>query len=361
MTESTPVHYPLRNLYFYLTEGCNLACRHCWLAPKFDPGASRYPTLPVETFEAVHLRGPAARTTRGQADRRRAVDAPPHPRPAGNCAPGGPAVDSRNQRPVVHGCLAAEIARGKVIQVSVSLDGVDAATHEWVRNVAGSFEAAAQAVRNLAAAGLSTQVIFSIMRHNAHQVEAAARLAASSGAASIKYNIVQPTARGEMLHQADEVLSIAELVQLGRFIEYDLAKRMPIDIWFSHPMAFRPLSRIVQDGENSACGILSILGVLATGQYALCGIGENIAELVFGQAGKGLLAQLWHEHPILQALRQNLPGQLSGVCADCLMKNACLGECIAQNYYRSASLWAPFWFCEAAEAQGLFPASRLAR
>lgn len=44
---------PLNQLYFYLTEGCNLACRHCWLAPKFDADGSRYAMLPVELFETA--------------------------------------------------------------------------------------------------------------------------------------------------------------------------------------------------------------------------------------------------------------------------------------------------------------------
>ena len=43
----------INTLYFYLTEGCNLACRHCWLGPRFDPAGNRYPTLPVETFETA--------------------------------------------------------------------------------------------------------------------------------------------------------------------------------------------------------------------------------------------------------------------------------------------------------------------
>ena len=43
----------LGTLYFYLTEGCNLACRHCWIAPKLDTSANRYPVLPVELFEAA--------------------------------------------------------------------------------------------------------------------------------------------------------------------------------------------------------------------------------------------------------------------------------------------------------------------
>ena len=42
------------------------------------------------------------------------------------------------------------------------------------------------------------------------------------------------------------------------------------------------------------------------------------------------------------------------------MKGVCFGSCIAQNYYRRRNLWAPFWFCEEACAQGLFPGMRLA-
>src|SRR5512137_898432 len=28
----------LRTLYLYLTAGCNLACRHCWISPSYEPG-----------------------------------------------------------------------------------------------------------------------------------------------------------------------------------------------------------------------------------------------------------------------------------------------------------------------------------
>jgi sulfatase maturation enzyme AslB (radical SAM superfamily) len=32
---------PLNRLYLYLTDGCNLACRHCWISPAHDPGGQR--------------------------------------------------------------------------------------------------------------------------------------------------------------------------------------------------------------------------------------------------------------------------------------------------------------------------------
>ena len=38
---SDPAVPVLRQLYAYLTEGCNLACRHCYLAPKRDPTGER--------------------------------------------------------------------------------------------------------------------------------------------------------------------------------------------------------------------------------------------------------------------------------------------------------------------------------
>jgi len=41
------------------------------------------------------------------------------------------------------------------------------------------------------------------------------------------------------------------------------------------------------------------------------------------------------------------------------MNKVCLGSCLAQNYYNSRSLWAPFWFCHKAEKNSLFPSSRL--
>jgi MoaA/NifB/PqqE/SkfB family radical SAM enzyme len=54
-----------------------------------------------------------------------------------------------------------------------------------------------------------------------------------------------------------------------------------------------------------------------------------------------------------------MPHRLKGVCADCLMREQCLGTCLAQNYYRDGDLWGPFWFCDKAEKSGMFPGTRL--
>lgn len=350
----------LTQLYFYLTEGCNLACRHCWLAPKFDPDGSRYASLPVELFEtAIHEAKPlglqGVKLTGGEP-----LMHPEFPRLLEIVRQAELGLTIETNGLLMTPALAQEIARFPKRFVSVSLDGADAETHEWVRGVEGSFEAAIDALRKLAKAGMKPQVIFSVMRHNAHQVEKIIRLAEDLGAGSVKFNVVQPTERGEKIHESvDGVLTVEELIILGRRIETELAGDTRLQLFFDYPQAFRSLSRIANGDGCGTCSILHILGITSGGAYALCGIGEHTPELVFGRVGKDGLDEIWQTHPVLASLREGLPARLEGVCSRCLMKKLCLGSCLAQNYYRSGSLWTPFWFCQQAESLGLFPASRL--
>ena len=199
------------------------------------------------------------------------------------------------------------------------------------------------------------------MRHNSDQIEALVRLAESLGAGSVKFNLVQPTARGEKMREAGETLNIEELVELGKWVENDLSRLTNLRLYYSHPPAFKALGRMF--GEKGVgcgvCGIFGILGVLGNGSYALCGIGETVPEFIFGHAAKDRLVDVWENTPILNEIREGLPKRLTGVCADCLMREMCLGSCIAQNYYSSGNLWAPFWYCEEARKAGLFPETRL--
>jgi SynChlorMet cassette radical SAM/SPASM protein ScmF len=354
--------YPLNTIYFYLTEGCNLACRHCWIAPKFQGGGKSYPALPKELFQSIIQQAKplglsSVKLTGGEPLL--------HPQI-------GELLDIVRKEELgliveTNGvlctpALAKDLASCKNPFVSVSLDGADAETHEWMRGVSGSFEAALNGVRNLVAAGLRPQVIMSIVRRNREQIERVVRLAESLGAGSVKFNLVQPTARGEVMHENGETLTIEELVELGAWVENRLSDSAKIGLFYSHPAAFRPMSKMFGDGQGcGVCGIFGIIGVLANGSYALCGIGETVPELVFGHAARDSLSDIWANNAVLHELREGLPKRIEGVCSDCVMKGICLGSCVAQNYYSSKNLWAGFWYCEQAEKQGLFPDSRKAR
>ena len=257
--------------------------------------------------------------------------------------------------------IASMIAGIKNHFVSVSLDAIDAKTHDWLRGVPGGYVATVDGIQCLIDAGIKPQIIMSVLRRNRSQMKDMVSFAENIGAKSVKFNIIMPTKRGKTLHDNNETLSIEELVKAGIWVENNLIGESKIPIFYHHPPAFRPLGRMYgQNGDGCGnCNIKGVLGVLADGSYALCGIGSAVPELIFGNAKKDGLQDVWQNTPVLRELRDKLPERLEGICKDCLMKNACLGGCIAQNYYRSNNLWAPFWYCHQAHLAGLFPASRI--
>ena len=359
--KSQTLTYPLNQIYFYLTEGCNLRCRHCWIAPKYQGENKSHTALDLDLLKSIieqakPLGLTGVKLTGGE----------PLVHPQINEILEYIQTEDLSPTVETNGVLctpelARKLAECKNTSVSVSLDGADAGIHEWVRGVEGSFDAAIEGVRNIVKAGIKPQLIMTIMRQNKGQMESVVRLAERLGAGSVKFNILQPTARGERMHDSGEALAIGELVDLGQWVENTLATSTDLNLYYDHPVAFRPLGKMFGDNGDGCgvCSVLSILGVLANGSYALCGIGETVPEFVFGHVPANPLKDVWDKSPVLLELREGLPQRFEGICGDCLMKGMCLGNCVAQNYYRGRSIWAPYWFCEEAYKQGLFPETRV--
>jgi SynChlorMet cassette radical SAM/SPASM protein ScmF len=362
MTTPEPAQATLNQIYFYLTEGCNLRCRHCWIMideGDQEPASTGKALLDLKLFESIleqarPLGLSAVKLTGGEPflhpDIHRMLEI---------IRDAGLRLTIETNGVLVTPELAALTASCHRPFVSVSLDGVDPETHEWVRQVPGSFQAARRGIEYLVQAGLKPQIIFTIMEKNRDQVGDIARLAEEAGADSVKFNILQPSPRGDKMREQGDGLTIEEIVKIGRWVEGELADSVKLKLIFSYPTAFSPLKRVIgQNGSRSTCGIKGILGVLANGSYALCGIGSHIPELIFGHAARDRLADVWLNHPVLQEIREGLPHRLEGICSQCLLRPRCLGYCLAQNYYVSRNLWTPYWFCQQAEATGLFPESR---
>jgi len=348
----------LRSIYFYLTEGCNLACRHCWIAPKYDERGVM-PAIPVDIFqkvidEAMPLGLKDVKLTGGEPLM--------HPKFRELLE-----IIRRNDLGLTietNGLLctqeiAAEIARLPRRFVSVSIDGSDKATHEWLRGVPGSFEKAKHAIINLVQEGVRPQIITTLIRRNAGQIEEIVKMAENLGASSVKFNVVMPAGRGEKLSETDETLSIGDLIKIGEYVEKILPTKTKLKVFLDIPYAFRSLSGIACGRGCFRCNILNIIGVIASGEYALCGIGYHVKDLVFGMAGIDNLERIWKDNEVLNSLRSGIPDKLEGICSKCLMKYACQGSCIAQNFYKTNNIWSPFWFCDMAYNEGLFPKTRI--
>lgn len=356
------LRYPLHTIYFYLVDACNLRCRHCWIDPKYQGAGGSYTSLDPSLFSKIVREGrqlglSSVRFTGGEPLLHPALDE------LLDCVrenglqlsveTNGMLCSPSVVRTIRESCPTAYVA--------VSLDGVDAETHDWMRGVRGAFERTLRGIRNLVEAGIVTQVIMTITRHNVGQIGQLVRMAEQMGIESVKFNHIQPTARGVDLYRNGDALTVAELVALGEWMEQTLIPSTSLRIEPGHPIAFRPLSRIFgnKPGGCGLCGIFGVLGVLAGGKYALCGIGELIPELILGNASEESLETVWTESSLLSDIREGMPHRLQGVCSQCLFSARCLGSCIAQNYYSKRDIWAPYWYCEQAHEAGLFPSARL--
>lgn len=350
---------PLRILYFYLTGDCNLACRHCWIAPDFLNAGTSQKALPIDTFkkivtEAKEIGLTSVKLTGGEPLIH--PDIIPILRYISD-EELGVSVESNGVAMTPH--IADLIKSCKGHFISISIDGMKR-NHEWMRGVSGSFDRASQGVRTLVETGIHPQVIMAVAGRNKDEIGSLARYARDLGASSVKYNFITPTVRGEVMEQKGETLTVQEQIALSNWIQKELMQEIGIPLLTNIPKAFLPLSAMFgSESTCGGCGIFTILGVLHDGTFALCGIGKNVPELCFGHAKEDNVRDIWEHTPALTELREHLPSGLKGICARCLMKNICLGQCIAGNYYVNHDLLAGHKFCEDAAEARLFPETRL--
>jgi radical SAM protein with 4Fe4S-binding SPASM domain len=169
--------------------------------------------------------------------------------------------------------------------------------------------------------------------------------------------MVQASGRGEKMAERDQVLDFHKLVEFGKWVESYLQKKSKIPVYYNWPAAFYSLKNLM-DFEGYSCRIFNILGILHTGHLSMCGIGSQVPELCYGILGKNDVSDVWINQPMLIELRKELPVKLEGICEECVLQKSCLGSCIAQNYYMSKRLTAPYWFCQMADESGIFPTGR---
>ncbi|MCP4639674.1 MAG: SynChlorMet cassette radical SAM/SPASM protein ScmF [bacterium] len=356
--QSTAPDWPLQSIYFYLTAGCNLRCRHCWIAPPHDADGTKHPALSFDLFKSIVDQARPLGLGRLKLTGGEPLLAPDIDAILEWLGGTGIGLTVETNGVLCTPGRAEAIAACVAPSVAVSLDGANAETHETVRGVPGCFEAALQGVRNLVDAGLDPQLIMTLFSHNRGEVEDLVELAKSVGAESVKFNIAQPSGRGNSIWKGGKSPSVCELIEFGHYVEEELAESCGMRLFYSYPSVFRSMRLVQRERNGKGCNIKHIIGVLGDGSYALCGIGQVRSGLVFGNAAREPLKDVWENTPLLNDLREGLPERLEGICSDCVMKRHCLGYCIAQNWFSTGNLWAPFWFCKAAFDEGEFPSSR---
>jgi hypothetical protein len=120
-----------------------------------------------------------------------------------------------------------------------------------------------------------------VHRDNAGGIRDLIALARRLGARSVKFNLVRDMGRADQMRRMGRTLDVRELIRLGRLVDEEWGPAHGIETSWSWPPAFQPIRKLLRPSLGT-CGIHGILGVLASGHYALCGIGRAEEELVYG-------------------------------------------------------------------------------
>lgn len=348
---------PLTSLYLYLSERCNLRCRHCWVAPPgHEEGEEQTIDLAVLTktiAEAKELGLGTVKLTGGEPFLRKDIVELMR-----FLYGEGLSIDIESNGTMIDREMARIIKDCEVRQVSVSMDSSQAIQHEKLRGMKGCHGKSLAALNYLRIENISTQVIMSLYKENVSEIEAMAALCDELEVPSFKINPVMPTGRGGNVFLNRENVDIEELIRIDRWIETDLNGKYRTDIYLCMPIGLKSLNSVTSNSLYE-CHILNILGILADGTISLCGIGQTETNLNMGNIARDCLAEIWHHHPLLQKLRKETPSQLSGICGRCIFKFRCLGSCRACAYATSGDLRSPFFMCEEADKKNMFPPSRI--
>lgn len=375
MTENNQ-EYPLNTAYLYLTDRCNLRCRHCWVVPAYSELNKSNSPLPP-SIEGT----PAESSGSNEVDirylKKAIIDAKSIGLTCVKLTGGEPflrkdilnlvdfislndiTVDIETNGTLINEEIAEKLSVSSVNQVSVSLDGASEKSHESIRGVAGCYQNALNSLLLLTKTGIKTQIIMSLHRENVSDIEKLADIAAGMGTGSLKINPIMPAGRGKDLFTDEENLSIQELLNIDRWIEEELCPRYnTIDIYFDIPTGLKSLKSITSS-QLCECNIFNIIGILANGNISLCGIGHTETGLVMGNIVRDDIRKVWSSHPLLKELRKELPEKLEGICGRCIFKFRCLGACRASAYSLTGNLNSPFFLCNEAYKSGIFPESRM--
>lgn len=347
--------YPLSCLYLYLVDHCNLSCGHCWISPGFS--RTRRDGIPIDDlkktiFEAKALGLQSVKLTGGEPLLYRDLDGLLE-----FLASEEIHVIIETNGTLLDKLLLERLKSCIIEQISVSLDACTPELHDELRGVKGSFHRTVRGLRLLSESGFDSQIIMTLHRRNRTEIPGLISLCKDLGAGSLKINPLIPCGRGESAFKERQNLNPVELIDLYRVTERKWPADEDVDIIFDLPVAFRSIREIMTRGV-AECRIMNILGILANGDFSICGIGQTVAELRMGNMRRDAIEKVWRDNPILADLRNNLPGRLKGICGRCLFRFQCLGACRANAYSMSRDLFAPYFFCQAAYEAGLFPNSR---
>jgi len=339
--------HTLRMIAWEVTRSCNLSCIHCRASSEYGPYEGELTT--DQCFKLVDdiasFSKPVIILTGGEPLMREDIfDIASY-------------VDKKGLRVVlatngtlVTNDIAVKMLESGIKRVSISIDGLDAESHDAFRGVSGAFEKVMAGIAAMKKAGLEFQINTTITRVNLYQIQGILNLAIGLGAAAHHIFLLVPTGRGREM--ADQEIPPQDYEETLNWF-YEQSFTCPIQLKatcaphyfriFHQRRKERPAeSREDRDSLHTmtrgCMGGVSFCFLSHTGQVQPCGF----FEIDCGQLKKKSLEDVWNNSPVFTDLRDL--SKYKGKCGRCEFVKVC-GGCRARAYEVTGDYLAEEPFC----------------
>ncbi len=256
---------------------------------------------------------------------------------------GIPTALSPSVTPLLTAAAIERIAASGVKAVSISLDGARADTHDGVRGIAGHFGRTVEAIKALVAAGLTVQINSTVMAANLDQLADLAALVADTGAHIWEVFFLVHVGRGTSAGAltASEHEDVCHL--LWDAAQYGFVVRTVEAPFFRRVVAQRRDGGPAPEGtlyRGMAARLRELLGPATARPSAHTAATRDGKGIVFvahdgqvhpagflpmelGSVRDHDLADLYRDHPVLQAIRG---AGFAGRCGRCEYRDLCGGS-----------------------------------
>ncbi|MGQ0710423.1 MAG: radical SAM protein [Rhodoferax sp.] len=336
-----------------LTRVCNLACGHCYLdavqrrSEASDELTSEEALAVVEDIAAL-APGAMLVLTGGEPLMRRDLD-----QLIACAAAHGlmPVIGSNGS--LLNAARARRLREVGAVGVGISLDSILPGFHDRLRGMAGAWGKTVAGIDAARAAGLAVQLQMSVFAENRHELAAMADYAEEIGALALNVFFLVCTGRGVSqtdLDSATYEATLAEIAALQRERPHLMLRAR------CAPYMRRRLGLHVGEARDGYESFSS--ACLAGRSYFRIGPAGDVTPCPYipdaiGNLRQQRLGELWRESPVLQRLREEMPG---GKCGHCDYRISC-GGCRARALALAGDLMAEDPRCAYLPPTGALPES----
>jgi radical SAM protein with 4Fe4S-binding SPASM domain len=230
---------------------------------------------------------------------------------------------------LIDDAVARRLRRCGVVIAAVSLDGFDAATHDFVRGQPGVFEATLRGIRALRWAGILLHINITAMEYNMDQIEPLMTLVDELGTGILLMYQLVPVGRGRGIGEAALDLSANE--RLIRFIAQAQRTTRAIVEPVAGPQYWPfllqrsgiddgPLLRLAETVFHGCSAGRGFVYIKPNGEVWPC----PFVEVSCGSVRQTPFSTIWATSPVLKNLRER-EERLQGRCSECAYRRLCGG------------------------------------